>query len=193
MHRLEPDGSDRYSLSSYQHPSEIPLPNDVAGLDRTRVLPPDSNITNETEEAPSRVVQNRTDRIMRRKGYLSGVKEWYESLNPATEQDQPTVDTSEKSPSSPHEERSTRPNYVGRGYSMYSFNSLGSDMVEPAGDRNRRNGTPTNAQAEDLDDLEKNTLRQLDYKTRRKHMMRIKIEYNVTCRYSRLERVPDAG
>ncbi|KAF9268113.1 DUF1212-domain-containing protein [Marasmius fiardii PR-910] len=40
---------------------------------------------------------------------------------------------------------------------------------------------------EDHEDLEKNTLRQMDYKTRRKHLMRIKIEFNVTSMVHRQE------
>lgn len=65
---------------------------------------------------------------------------------------------------------------------MYSFNSLGSDFESDEMPEEPPNENGRGRHAEDLDDLEKNTLRQMDYKTRRKHMMRIKIEYNITCK-----------
>jgi hypothetical protein len=133
----------------------------------------------ELQEVPDRIVQNRTDRIMRRKGYLSGVKEWYASLNQTAEGE--SAANEEKTHGLQSERSHARPRCLGRGDSMYSFNSLGSDMDSDETPDQRKEAT-TGENAEDLDDLEKNTLRQLDYKTRRKHMMRIKIEYNVSCK-----------
>jgi len=171
---------NRYTFSSYNHPSEIPAPDDAAGLDQTRINTSRSTPTGESEDAPNKIVSNRTDRVMQRRGYLTGVREWYASINDNVERE---LHVNEESPSmSTHERKSTRPKYMTRGDSMYSFNSLGSDFEsdempkEPPGEDN------TGRHAEDIDDLEKNTLRQMDYKTRRKHMMRIKIEYNITCK-----------
>jgi hypothetical protein len=123
-------------------------------------------------------VENRTDRIIRRKGYLSGVKEWYDNLNHSPETEPTRGVTPEDPPGSPGA-RNTRPKDMGRELSMYSVNSLGSDMVETVQDSRSRPNAP--GPGEDIDDLEKNMLRQMDYKTRRKHLMRTKIEYNVTC------------
>lgn len=177
--RPESSRSDKYSFSSYQHPSEIPPPGNVAGMERTRVPPPQGATADEVEEGPSQLVQNRTDRIMRRKGYLSGVKDWYDNINrsPDTE---PTSAITSEDPPSPSDRRNARPKHLGREPSMYSVNSLGSDMVEPTEDS--RSKSNESCPAEDVDDLEKNTLRQMDYKTRRKHLTRTKIEYNVTCK-----------
>lgn len=148
-------------------------------MERTRVPPPQGATADEVEEGPSQLVQNRTDRIMRRKGYLSGVKDWYDNINrsPDTE---PTSAITSEDPPSPSDRRNARPKHLGREPSMYSVNSLGSDMVEPTEDS--RSKSNESCPAEDVDDLEKNTLRQMDYKTRRKHLTRTKIEYNVTCK-----------
>lgn len=170
---------NRYTFSSYNHPSEIPPPNDAAGPDQTRIQTQKCTVT-ESEDAPDKIVQNRADRIMQRRGYLTGVKEWYASINDNPERES-TVNEGNL-PTSTHERRPTRPRYMARGDSMYSFNSLGSDFESDEMPEEPPNENGRGRHAEDLDDLEKNTLRQMDYKTRRKHMMRIKIEYNITCK-----------
>ncbi|KAL9712845.1 pheromone-regulated protein prm10 [Leucoagaricus gongylophorus] len=173
---------NRYTFSSYNHPSEIPPPNDAAGLDQTRIQTQKCTVT-ESEDASDKIVQNRADRIMQRRGYLTGVKEWYASINDNPERES-TVNEG-KLPTSTHERRPTRPRYMARGDSMYSFNSLGSDFESDEMPEEPPNENGRGRHAEDLDDLEKNTLRQMDYKTRRKHMMRIKIEYNITSMINR--------
>jgi len=171
---------NRYTFSSYNHPSEIPAPDDAAGLDQTRIHTSRSTATGESEDVPDKIVQNRTDRVMQRRSYLTGVREWYASINDNAERE---PDINEESPSTlTHERKSTRPRYMTRGDSMYSFNSLGSDFEPDETPKEPPGENDTGRHAEDLDDLEKNTLRQMDYKTRRKHMMRIKIEYNITCK-----------
>lgn len=111
---------------------------------------------------------------------MSGVKEWYDNLNHSPETEPTPAFTAEDPPGSPSG-HDTRPKYMGRDLSTYSVNSLGSDMVDPAQDSRRTSDAP--CPGEDADDLEKNTLRQMDYKTRRKHLTRTKIEYNVTCEF----------
>ncbi|KAF8165217.1 hypothetical protein B0H34DRAFT_780172 [Crassisporium funariophilum] len=55
--------------------------------------------------------------------------------------------------------------------------SSGSEILDP--DDPRITGVEPN-QLDDQEDLEKNTLRQMDYRTRRKHIQRIRIEFNIS-------------
>jgi hypothetical protein len=67
-----------------------------------------------------------------------------------------------------------------RGDSTFSMTSFGSDVLDP--DDPRVTGM-TSTQLDDQEDLEKNTLRQMDYRARRKHIQRIRIEFNVSCKF----------
>ncbi|KAF9057691.1 hypothetical protein BJ165DRAFT_1335228 [Panaeolus papilionaceus] len=69
-----------------------------------------------------------------------------------------------------------------RGDSTYSLASMNSDIIDP--DDPRVTGI-TAKQVDDQDDLEKNTLRQMDYKARRKHIQRIRIQFNVSSMLNR--------
>ncbi|KDR83607.1 hypothetical protein GALMADRAFT_54796 [Galerina marginata CBS 339.88] len=71
-----------------------------------------------------------------------------------------------------------------RGYSAISQCSLDSDILEP--DDPRITGRYAR-QLDDQEDLEKNTLRQMDYKTRRKHIQRIRIQFNISSMKQRQE------
>ncbi|KAF8897669.1 hypothetical protein BD779DRAFT_1492018 [Infundibulicybe gibba] len=68
--------------------------------------------------------------------------------------------------------------------SMVSVMSTGSDMLDP--DDPRVTGVRA-TNLEDPQDIEKNALRQMDYRARRKHLMRIRIEFNVTSMVNRQE------
>ncbi|KAJ7590827.1 DUF1212-domain-containing protein [Mycena floridula] len=57
--------------------------------------------------------------------------------------------------------------------------SIGSEILDP--DDPRVTGI-TMENLEDPADIEKNALRNMDYRSRRKHLMRVKIEFNVACK-----------
>ncbi|KAJ7228522.1 DUF1212-domain-containing protein [Mycena pura] len=65
-----------------------------------------------------------------------------------------------------------------------STNSNSSDLLDP--DDPRVTGV-TAQNLEDAADIDKNVLRTMDYKSRRKHLMRMKIEFNVTSMINRQE------
>ncbi|KAF8076533.1 hypothetical protein FPV67DRAFT_1558984 [Lyophyllum atratum] len=67
---------------------------------------------------------------------------------------------------------------------MASMTSAGSDLLDP--DDPRITGIEAKY-LEDPEDVEKNALRQMDYRARRKHLTRIKIEFNVTSMINRQE------
>ncbi|KAJ3710400.1 DUF1212-domain-containing protein [Lentinula raphanica] len=62
--------------------------------------------------------------------------------------------------------------------------STNSEVIDP--DDPRVTGVKA-TYLEDPEDIEKNTLRQMDYRHRRKHLMRVKIEFNVTSMVNRQE------
>jgi hypothetical protein len=72
---------------------------------------------------------------------------------------------------------SARPD-MRRADSMGSMMSVGSDFLDP--DDPRVTGI-TKEYLDDPEDLEKNALRQMDYKARRKERQRIRIEFNISC------------
>ncbi|KNZ81564.1 hypothetical protein J132_00530 [Termitomyces sp. J132] len=78
---------------------------------------------------------------------------------------------------------SARPD-MRRNVSMSSIMSGGSEVLDP--DDPRVTGIEAKS-LEDPEDIEKNALRQMDYRTRRKHLTRIKIEFNVTSMINRQE------
>ncbi|KAF8812572.1 DUF1212-domain-containing protein [Phlegmacium glaucopus] len=71
-----------------------------------------------------------------------------------------------------------------RGDSTFSMMSFGSDVLDP--DDPRLTGVKA-TQFDDQEDLEKNALRQMDYRARRKHIQRIRIEFNVSSMMNRQE------
>lgn len=163
----EQDPYSKYALSSYQHPYDIPPPpNAYGGSDASQV-------------------RNRGP--MKRSVSFApkpGVKEFDD--NSDEDDYDPEKERAEKHRGIPSQmldlrelnredgESFQRPGY-GRKDSTFSNASEGLDPDDPL---------VTGARArylEDTEDVEKNALRQMDYKARRKHLMRVKIEFNVTC------------
>ncbi|KAE9383859.1 DUF1212-domain-containing protein [Gymnopus androsaceus JB14] len=79
-----------------------------------------------------------------------------------------------------HDSYNPRPNFH-HADSMMSTNSEMMDEDDP-----RVTGIKAK-ELEDPRDIEKNTLRKMDYRSRRKHLMRVKIEFNVTSMVNRQE------
>ncbi|KAF9055520.1 DUF1212-domain-containing protein [Hymenopellis radicata] len=74
-----------------------------------------------------------------------------------------------------------RPEYYSRRDSTFSNSSQVLDPDDPLVTGNRAR------YLDDPEDIEKNALRQMDYRSRRKHLMRVKIEFNVTSMRNRQE------
>ncbi|KAK0490848.1 DUF1212-domain-containing protein [Armillaria novae-zelandiae] len=74
-----------------------------------------------------------------------------------------------------------RPGYRREDSGMSDCSEMGLDPDDP-----RVTGAHAN-HLEDQEDIEKNMLRQMDYRSRRKHLMRVKIEFNVTSMVNRQE------
>jgi len=192
------DPYKKYSLSSYEHPFDIPPPQDAypgPGQDQsaTRPRPLRSALRRSVsfaeaahvreyvpsdEEVP---VDKKTERALKRRGVLSNMMDLYainHSLEPRVDKLGMSRRTSDaNSEDYPTAYSSARPN-MRHADSMASMMSMGSDMLDP--DDPRVTGVEAEY-LEDHEDLEKNALRQMDYRSRRKHLMRIKIEFNVTC------------
>ncbi|KAG7096800.1 hypothetical protein E1B28_004209 [Marasmius oreades] len=183
------DYYSKFSLSSYNHPHEIPPPRDVytpntsdhprplrSALRRSvsfaqdpgvKEFEPDDQV-DEHEEMDSSM-----ERAQKRRGIPSQMIQLY-GLNREIEMEQ--HDRTPKSSFSSSEYTFQRPNYR-RLDSMASASSEVFDEYDPR---------ITGVRAEHLDDhedLEKNALRQMDYRSRRKHLMRVKIEFNVVCEH----------
>lgn len=171
----------KYSLSSYEHPYDISPPNyahtgpsEPASIhsfsfhNNSSAAPADNAVSPDTT-FPRAGAKNK------RQGMLASMMNFYSMARSGTHDDNAmsSASTTFSDPDYDH-----RPG-MRRDDSEYSGNSIGSDILEP--DDPRMTGK-TSSQLHDQGDLEKNTLRQMDYKSRRKHIQRIRIEFNVSCR-----------
>lgn len=167
--RDEEDSFAKYSLSSYRHPHDIPPPTYAYSGNypyrATEVSPHDTGIAEKSG--------SNDEHRNRRHGILTGIMDWYsgghdnQMMNGASESSDEFRDYHGKT------------SRMRRDDSAYSECSMGSDMLEP--DDPRMTGK-SSKQLDDQGDLEKNTLRLMDYKTRRKHIQRIRIQFNISCK-----------
>ncbi|CAK5275592.1 unnamed protein product [Mycena citricolor] len=176
----------KLSFSSYQHPYDIPPPaNAYSGAPQN--LQPRSSIRQSVSfsEKPQVLeydeeaqIDAEDDRALKRRGVLSNMLDLYAlqmDLDPAT--------------GKPFEESAQPPIKLPQRYTprakirrMDSDASDHSDILDP--DDPRVTGV-TAQNLEDPADIDKNVLRLMDYKSRRKHLMRAKIEFNVTSMINR--------
>lgn len=160
----------RYSLSSYRHPHDISPPNYAYSGNHqylTREISPhDTGFANIERPSPD------DEQKGRRQSILTGVMDWYSPSGGHM------MDSRASESSEDFREYHGKSSRMRRDDSAYSECSIGSDMLEP--DDPRMTGR-TSKQLDDQDDLEKNTLRLMDYKTRRKHIQRIRIQFNISC------------
>lgn len=193
--RLDENQNDhahrKYSLSSYEHPYDI-TPPQYAYTGSFNPTPIPRNVS--FQGTPDVQVYDPKDKsgleeygAQKRRGILSNMMDWY------------TVDRSRTRQATSRNEHMNRQGStlsdddygyssalrdMRRNDSMHSMISLGSDILDP--DDPRVTGVKAK-QLEDQDDLEKNALRQMDYRTRRKHLQRVRIEFNVSSMIDRQE------
>ena len=184
----------KYSLSSYEHPYDIPPPERIHPntITSANAIRPSSlrksfgfPLPDHGQEPSTNGGNSEGDQTQKRQGILANMMEWYSTSNPGTHQipSQDKPELTRRHPSTFSEEDygySSAVNGMRRGDSTFSMMSFGSDVLDP--DDPRVTGM-TATQLDDQDDLEKNALRQMDYRARRKHIQRIRIEFNVSCKF----------
>lgn len=179
----EANSYGRYSFSSYRHPFDITPPQLAHGeIDR--------NLDNMSSEKPQ----------LYRRSVSFADKPTIQDFEPfgASELFDPDIEREQKRRGIPSQmlelqrlddhlyenSDSTPPSYSAHRRPLKRFDSAFSNTSEVL-DPDDPRVTGTRAEhLEDPEDVEKNILRQMDYRTRRKHLMRVKIEYNVTCKTS---------
>ena len=182
----------KYSLSSYEHPYDIPPPERIhantitsANAIRPSVLRESVGVSVPEHAQEMSAYGNEGDQTQKRQGILANMMEWYSTSNPGTHQipsqDKPELTRRQPSAFSENDYGySSAVNGMRRGDSTFSMMSFGSDVLDP--DDPRVTGLRA-TQLDDQGDLEKNALRQMDYRSRRKHIQRIRIEFNVSCKF----------
>jgi len=175
----------KYSLSSYEHPHDVPPPNYAYGgadtLTDSRLGPVQRNFAFSSHAEGDQVDAPYVEQSQRRQGLLSSMMDWYSMTRSGTHQlpDSNGVARGHGSAFSDDERGySSAVSGMRRGESTFSQASMNSDFFEP--DDPRITGIHAK-QVDDQEDLEKNTLRQMDYKARRKHIQRIRIQFNISC------------
>jgi len=179
----------KYSLSSYEHPYDIPPPERIHPSTITSANTRPSGLrksvgfsdTGHTQESLNG--DNGGGQTQKREGILANMMQWYSMGNSGTHQIpsqyQPELMGRQASTFSENDYGySSAVNGMRRGDSTFSMMSFGSDVLDP--DDPRLTGVKA-TQLDDQEDLEKNALRQMDYRARRKHIQRIRIEFNVSC------------
>jgi len=177
----------KYSLTSYEHPQDVSPPKYVYGgpdvspasrpgpVQRNFAFPFPNNTEDGQLDAPY------VEQSQKRQGLLSSMMDWYSMARSGTHQipDSNRVAGGRGSAFSDDERGySSAVSGMRRGESTFSQASMNSDFFEP--DDPRITGMHAK-QVDDQEDLEKNTLRQMDYKARRKHIQRIRIQFNISC------------
>ena len=182
----------KYSLSSYEHPYDIPPPERIHAdtITSANAIRPSAlrksvgfSVPDDAQEV-STYGDNEGDQTQKRQGILANMMQWYSMSNSGTHQipGQGKPELTRRHPSTFSEDNygySTAVNGMRRGDSTFSMMSFGSDVLDP--DDPRVTGARA-TQLDDQEDLEKNALRQMDYRARRKHIQRIRIEFNVSCK-----------
>jgi hypothetical protein len=200
----------KYSLSSYEHPYDIPPPPEVYSSAQaatpSRFLRSSAQRGERSSGNPrgpgyqpgerpetSNHGYDETDvatneRELRRRGILSNYLDLYMLNLWGSRNDEERPQGGPNHPLS-RADSDYSPGYTRLPPNMRRFDSMasnmsnGSDMFDP--DDPRVTGI-TKKYLDDPEDLEKNALRQMDYKARRKERQRIKIEFNICC----MSRVP---
>ena len=181
----------QYSFSSYQHPYDIQPP-------KGAYPGPSGSATQSSQRPPARhrsvsfsdqqptvreyVPEEETDpeveRALKTRGIPSNMLDLY-ALNAQDEERTGLPRRGSDADSVGYAYTGAR-NFMRRRDSAASTASGGSDMLDP--DDPRVTGV-TAKYLEDPEDIEKHTLRGMDYRSRRKHRRRVKIEFNVSCIY----------
>ena len=173
------------SFSSYKHPYDIRPPQSTYPLPAYQTRPKRSiSFADQQptvhEYAPDTTnieqLDPQTERALKRRGIPSNMLDLYaidNNLSPDVER-QASMRRQDSTNSDDYVYTSAR-------HGMRRFDSTmstGSDFLDP--DDPRVTGIEAKC-LEDAEDVEKNMLRQMDYRARRKHLRRIRIEFNVSC------------
>ncbi|KAG6830839.1 hypothetical protein H0H92_014491 [Tricholoma furcatifolium] len=191
------DPYKKYSLSSYEHPYDIQPPPDAyagPGVAPLNVRPRRSRGNGEAglsqgenpvpEYRPQEPIDPAVERALKRRGIPSNVLDLY-ALGTRNHSEKHHGMAREYSDANSDDySYSSARRGMRRKNSNASSISAGSDVLDP--DDPRLTGVQAKY-LEDPEDIEKNALRQMDYKTRRKHLTRIKIEFNVSSMINRQE------
>ncbi|KAG6911224.1 hypothetical protein DXG01_003091 [Tephrocybe rancida] len=190
------DPYKKYSLSSYEHPYDIQPPQiaypgpGVAPLNIRAKKHPGVSFSEDDpssrEYIPQDDVDSRAERALKRRGLPSNMLDLYAINNAEANGDPERQGGIRRQYSDTSEDfaYSSARKDMRRTGSMTSMMSGGSEVLDP--DDPRITGMKAKY-LEDPEDVEKNALRQMDYRARRKHLTRIKIEFNVTSMINRQE------
>jgi hypothetical protein len=188
----------KYSFSSYQHPYDIRPPQIAySGAGDSSMQPSQRPVPRRgvsfSEERPvvceyipdedEEDLDPEAERALKRRGVPSNMLDLY-AFNAGNEdiEGQPRIRRRASNADSDAYAYTSARDFMRRRDSAASTASAGSDMLDP--DDPRVTGVKARY-LEDPEDIEKYTLRKMDYRSRRKHRRRVKIEFNVSCmRYS---------
>ncbi|KAK1229511.1 pheromone-regulated protein prm10 [Marasmius sp. AFHP31] len=212
-HREQRDSDDyysRFSLSSYKHPHEIPPPQDTytpnpndqprplrSALRRSVSFAQDPGVKEydpEGHEHEDEKIDPFDDRYQKRRGIPSQMMQ-LNALNREIEMEQQQQQHTDRVPKpsfSSSEHRTPKSSLSNSEYSFQRPNYRRLDSTASTGSEYLDEYDPrvTGIRAEHVDDhedLERNTLRQMDYRQRRKHLMRVRIEFNIVSMAHRQE------
>jgi hypothetical protein len=181
----------KYSFSSYQHPYDIRPPQDAYSAPggsttqsskrpfaRRRSVSFSDKQPTIREYVPyeDEETDPETERALKKRGIPSNMLDLY-ALN-AQNQGQTDMQRQGSDTGSDGYAYTSARNFMRRRDSAASTASGNSDMLDP--DDPRVTGIRAKY-LEDPEDIERDTLRKMDYRTRRKHRRRVKIEFNVSC------------
>ncbi|KAF7292347.1 ThrE domain-containing protein [Mycena chlorophos] len=174
------DDFKRFSFSSYEHPYDIQSPpNAYTGAPTSQNVTPRRRAVSFSEDPPKvkeydeeAQADAADDRTLNRRGVLSQMMDLYALEHGLLDEDELQNERAE-------------PSRYPKRSNLQRVNSGNADqdaLLDP--DDPRVTGI-TGHNLDDHGDLDKSVLRTMDYKSRRKHLMRVKIEFNVTSMINR--------
>ncbi|KAJ8698312.1 pheromone-regulated protein prm10 [Pleurotus ostreatus] len=185
------DEFKKYSMSSYEHPYDIPAPESTyqnrpggpqsASARRSVSFADEQQRKQQYEPNDLPSLDPNTERALKRRGVLHNMLDLYAINN--NMDGMGSRQNSEDWPP-PRGMSSARPGFRRMDSMVSVLSGTGSDILDP--DDPRVTGVRAEY-LEDREDVEKNTLREMDYRARRKHLMRARIEFNVTSMINRQE------
>nr|GAT59979.1 predicted protein [Mycena chlorophos] len=174
------DDFKRFSFSSYEHPYDIQSPpNAYTGAPTSQNVTPRRRAVSFSEDPPKvkeydeeAQADAADDRTLNRRGVLSQMMDLYALEHGLLDEDE-------------LQNERTEPSRYPKRSNLQRVDSGNADkdaLLDP--DDPRVTGI-TGHNLDDHGDLDKSVLRTMDYKSRRKHLMRVKIEFNVTSMINR--------
>jgi hypothetical protein len=178
--RLADNRKNAQSLSAFDYAYGIPPPT-YSYLGSTSRAPAfsDSPLTRSNPAQGSRVDNSAggTERLQKRQDLTDSIMDWYSMSRSGTHEvpQQSDIESARRSSDGGDGYYSGSDENVIRRRNSQSNVSLDSDGMENSSDgKSYRGGTRSD------EDSENETLRRMDYKTRRKHIQRVRIQFNVS-------------